>query len=567
MEVIKIKGNYKINPIISKLRVAAYVRVSTKLDMQLTSFESQKKYFENKIQQNEKWTLVEIYSDYGASGSNTNVRTNFMRMIRDAYNGKIDLILTKSISRFARNTVDTLKYVRELKTKGIGVYFEEEGIYTLNNSTELLLTVLSSVAQQESENISAHVKLGKEMKMLEGKTTQSRRPYGYNYNKKTKKYTINKYESKVIIEIFNKFLETKSLAKTIIYITEKNYKKCNRQNEWDKSTVSTILRNQRYIGIMATKKSIHPKIGSQMRRKNTGIENRYLIYDFNPKIIDEETFNKVQKILDKNIRPMKPIKTHDNEIRCGFCGGAVGIYKHYIESETLMCYNCCSKKKGSCSKSKTSKTQDIKEILIECLTKYLKEYIQKDRKVNIKSKSQIKEKEIIVRRKGVNVDLLLDKKINKGSYIEKNRIMNQRIHSINKDMDDYRCVMEKQNERKALEKDFYNFIVDKMNTKLSLFALLEELGLILIVGGYDEKNHAKPYMIRFVKFNTFRSFNRYEKIELFKKLTLNNEKEYLYNVLLDYKSKYIRKVKKEMPDRVRVVNKTVRVRLEIVEER
>ena len=151
-----------------KLRVAAYARVSTDSDEQATSFYSQQKYYMDKILSNPNWSFVEVYADEGISGTQAFKRDNFLRMIKDAKEGGIDLILTKSISRFARNTLDTLKYVRTLKDSNVAILFEEENINTLDMSGELLLTVLSSVAQQESETIGSHVKLGLKMKMKRG---------------------------------------------------------------------------------------------------------------------------------------------------------------------------------------------------------------------------------------------------------------------------------------------------------------------------------------------------------------------------------------------------------------
>ena len=143
-----------------RLRVAAYCRVSTDSEDQKNSYQSQLKYYNQKINDNIKWKFVDIYADEAISGTQDYKRSDFMRMIQDALDGKIDLILTKSISRFARNTLDTLKYVRMLKEKNIGILFEEENINTLEMAGELLLTILSSVAQEESETISSHVNLG-----------------------------------------------------------------------------------------------------------------------------------------------------------------------------------------------------------------------------------------------------------------------------------------------------------------------------------------------------------------------------------------------------------------------
>ena len=175
---------------IERMRVVAYARVSTDNDEQLNSYESQKKYYKEKIMSNDEWSFGGIYADEGISGTQDFKRENFMRMIEDALENKFDLILTKSISRFARNTLDTLKYVRLLKENNVAIIFEEEGINTLEMSGELLLTILSSVAQQESETISSHVKLGLKMKSQRGELVGFNNCYGYHYDSKTNKMII-----------------------------------------------------------------------------------------------------------------------------------------------------------------------------------------------------------------------------------------------------------------------------------------------------------------------------------------------------------------------------------------
>ncbi len=565
MEIIRIKGNKKYNPILTKIRVAAYVRVSTKFDLQINSFESQKKYYENKINQNENWILVDIYADEGISGTQTKKRENFLRMIKDAMSGKIDLILTKSISRFARNTVDALKYARKLKEKGIGIYFEEEGIYTLHTSTELLLTILSSVAQQESENISAHVKLGREIGMQEGRILKNKRPFGFNYNNKTKKYTINKREAKVVQIIFNYFLETKCINQTTMFLKNKKYKNYNNNTNWEKSSVGLILRNSRYIGIMETRKYIISSPREKKHIKNTGQENRYLIYDYNPKIISDEVFYKVQEILNNNIKEKSKTQFNRNIMRCGFCGCTLNILNKDTAGETLICNKMCSTKKEKCINSKSISTSIIKKVLIECLTKYLKKNINNndEHKKNIGKK----EREIILRKKSMNVESLINKKINKGKYIEINKEIDQKINSINKCITEYEEEQKRLNDKKEIEIKLYNDIVGKLDTKKNVYSLLKELKLTLIIGGFDEKDHSKPYMIRFILLNTFKKNGKRENVAMFKRFTLNNNEEFIYNVLLDYQSKHIKKMQKETDNGFKILNKKIRVRLEIVEEK
>lgn len=193
--------------VMSLLRVVPYARVSTDSEDQKNSYESQLKYYKKMIMENPEWEFVDIYADEAISGTLDYKRNDFMRMINDAYERKFDMIITKSISRFARNTVDTLKYVRKLKELNIAIYFEEEHINTLEMSGELLITILSAVAQQESENISTHVKLGLKMKKERGELIGFNSCLGYDYSIETKEITINNNEIDVVKYIFKRYCE------------------------------------------------------------------------------------------------------------------------------------------------------------------------------------------------------------------------------------------------------------------------------------------------------------------------------------------------------------------------
>ena len=193
-----IKGN---------LRVCAYARVSTEKEEQLNSYNFQLKYYEEKIKSNSDWLYVGIYADEGITGTLDYKREGFMKMMQDVTQNKFDMIITKSISRFGRNTVDTLKYVRALKEKEIAIYFEEERINTLEISGEIMLTVLSAMAQQESENISSHVKLGLQMKLKRGELIGYNGCLGYVYDKETKQISVNYEEVEIVRYIFERYCQ------------------------------------------------------------------------------------------------------------------------------------------------------------------------------------------------------------------------------------------------------------------------------------------------------------------------------------------------------------------------
>lgn len=193
------------NTIIDRKRVAAYCRVSTDGEEQLSSYRSQVKYYTELIEKNPDWMMAGIYADEAITGTQVTKREGFQKMILDCMAGQIDMVITKSISRFARNTLDTLKYVRMLKEKDIAVFFEDEKINTLSMDGELLLVVLSSVAQQEVENISTNVKKGLAMKMSRGEVIGFVGALGYDYDPQTKKMFINQEEAKIVQYIFNRY--------------------------------------------------------------------------------------------------------------------------------------------------------------------------------------------------------------------------------------------------------------------------------------------------------------------------------------------------------------------------
>src|SRR5690606_35307835 len=187
------------------LRVAPYARVSTDTEEQLSSYKSQVAYYTDLVSKRSDWVLVDIYADEAITGTQVTKREDFQRMINDCMDGKIDMIITKSISRFARNTLETLKYVRTLKEKNIAVFFEYENINTLTMNGELLLVILSSVAQQEVENISAIVNKGLKMKMKRGELVGFQSCLGYDYDVNTKQITVNQEEAKIVRYIFERY--------------------------------------------------------------------------------------------------------------------------------------------------------------------------------------------------------------------------------------------------------------------------------------------------------------------------------------------------------------------------
>jgi len=226
-----------------QLRVAAYCRVSTDSEEQLTSYEAQKNYYTDKIMTNPRWTMAGIFADEGITGTSAAKRPEFLRMIRQCRQKKIDLILVKSISRFARNTVDCLKYMRALRELGIAIIFEEQNINTLETDSEMLITMLGAFAQAESESISGNVKWGIRQAMREGKANiQYKRLYAYEKGEDGKPRIIPE-QAEVVRDIYDRFLAGQSLRMIKDSLEAKGILAVGGGTEWSIAVIRGILQN------------------------------------------------------------------------------------------------------------------------------------------------------------------------------------------------------------------------------------------------------------------------------------------------------------------------------------
>ena len=231
-----------------KLRVAAYCRVSTDSEEQATSYEAQIEHYTNYIKSNPEWELAGIFADEGITGTNTKKREEFNRMIEECMQGKIDMIITKSISRFARNTLDCLKYIRQLKEKNIPVYFEKENINTLDSKGEILLTIMASLAQQESQSLSQNVKLGIQYRYQQGKIhINHNRFLGYTKDKDGNLVIVPE-EAEIVKRIYREYLEGSSMLQIARGLEADGILTGAGNPRWHTSTINKILRNEKYIG-------------------------------------------------------------------------------------------------------------------------------------------------------------------------------------------------------------------------------------------------------------------------------------------------------------------------------
>ena len=277
-----------------QLRVASYSRVSTDFEEQLTSFHAQKSYYTDLIMRTPEWKLAGTYADEGISGASAEKRPDFMKMIRHCKKGKIDLIITKSISRFARNTLDSIKYVRKLKAMGVGVLFEKENINTLEENSEVILTILSSLAQEELNSLSLNVKMGKRMAMQEGRA-KFRYNNCYAYRKGADgEPEIIPEEAEIIKLIYKLYLNGRGVTTIVSELNEKKISSHSKDGIWRTSTIQSILENERYCGDMLLQKTFITDPISKKVRKNNGELPKYLIRNNHPAIISRETYEEVQ---------------------------------------------------------------------------------------------------------------------------------------------------------------------------------------------------------------------------------------------------------------------------------
>lgn len=305
-------------------RVAAYCRVSTDKDDQVNSLESQKRYFADYIERNPLWELSEVYVDEGITGTSTKKRRSFNHMITDAQSHKFDLIVTKGISRFARNTLDSIFYTRKLKELGIGVIFVNDNINTLEPDAELRLTIMSSIAQEESRKTSDRVKWGQKRRMEQG-VVFGRDMLGYDV--RDGKLFINTDGAEIVRLIFHKFVnEDKGTHVIARELREAGIPTATHMKKWSNTVILRVLRNEKYCGDLVQKKTFTPSYLNHEKKYNRGEEDFVVIRDHHEPIISRELFDKAQRELARRSPSEEQKAKHSNrycfsgKIKCGICG-------------------------------------------------------------------------------------------------------------------------------------------------------------------------------------------------------------------------------------------------------
>ncbi|AFV02350.1 Site-specific recombinase [Dehalobacter sp. DCA] len=284
-----------IKPQFKALRVAAYCRVSTTLEQQETSYEAQVSYYTEKIKSNPNWKLAGIFADDGKSATNTKKRDDFNAMIEDCMAGKIDMVITKSVSRFARNTVDSLQNIRKLKEKNVAVFFEKEGVNTLDGTGELLITILSSQAQEESRNLSENTRWGLVRRFENGIVSVNHNKFlGYTKDKNNELVIVPE-EAELVRRIFRLYLEGSSIVQITKILESEGITTVTGLDKWCPGTINKMLSNEKYMGDVLQQKTYTIDFLTKKRVLNKGIVPQYYIEDDHEAIIPKELYYQVQE--------------------------------------------------------------------------------------------------------------------------------------------------------------------------------------------------------------------------------------------------------------------------------
>lgn len=510
---------------VKRLRVAAYCRVSTDDEDQIKSYNSMVQYYTDLIQNNKEWSFVGVYADKAITGTKVDKRDEFQRLIQDCMDGKIDLVIAKSIPRFARNTLDTLKYVRMLKERNIAVYFEVEKINTLKDG-EFLITILSSVAQQEVENTSANVKKGLKMKMKRGEMVGFQGCMGYDYDVETKTLSVNEDGAKVVRYIFERYVTGAGSTMIARELNEQGIMTI-KGNPWVSSSVMGIINNEKYKGDLLLGKTFTVDPISKRRLENLGEEDRYYIHNHHEPIISEEMFARAQEIRSRRNGNQKHGTTPGKRekfsrqfafsclLECGFCGGNLSRRRWHSNSKykktIWQCVKATKEGKRFCPDSKGIPEQVIEEAFIESYRMLcrdnkdvLEEFLKRTEKTLGKNSAedQLNKLQRRIDNLSYKRKKLLDNYLN--GIIEQD-IYEETDVSLKTDLMNTKAKLEYFKQQKDEESSLQRRLAD-FKKALSKNEVLEEFdrGIFesiiekVIIGGYDENGEKDPYKITFI---------------------------------------------------------------------
>ncbi len=448
---------------LKKRRVAGYARVSTDHDDQTSSYEAQMKYYTEYITSRSDWAFVKMYSDEGISGTNMKKRLGFQEMVTDALAGKIDLIITKSISRFARNTVDSLTTVRKLKEVGVEIYFEKENIWTLDSKGELLITIMSSLAQEESRSISENITWSKRKMAAEGQVK-----FNYTHVLGFKEgeeggFEIDEEEAKIVRYIYGLFLKGENPNSIAKILTRNGISTPAGKKVWSYSTIKSILSNEKYKGDALLQKSFTVDFLTKTRKVNQGELPQYYVENNHEAIIDKAIFDMVQMELNKSRN--RSTTSYFGKVICGCCHGNYGRHTWYSNSKyKRFIYRCNHKYKGeakcdtphvSAEEIEQWSSQAISQLItnkeeiiqnLEMLMRTLENTKALETEIDTLSSLLLsiqEEAECLVSQSG---------KVAKNFYQQQYEMLVERYHNLQKAYDDkYQVLQEKKIKQKALQ--------------------------------------------------------------------------------------------------------------------
>lgn len=512
--------------ILERERVAAYARVSTAEEEQIGSFRSQIQYYTDKINENPDWVLVKVYADEAITGTKSEKRPGFQEMIQDCMDGKIDLILTKSISRFARNTMDMLTYVRMLRDRNIGVFFEKENLDTLSMKGELMLTILSSLAQQDVETISSNVKMGLKMKMKHGELVGYNGCLGYDYHREDKTITLNEQGAETVRMIYDLYLQgygTRIIAKRLIELGIPNKKGVV---QWTEGGIRGILKNEKYKGDVLLGKTYTVDPLSKRRLENFGEQDQFYIKNHHEPIISAGDWERAQEIRRSRTPNLSvtPDGTREKYTRkyafssmcvCGFCGSKLSRRTFHCNSKYTKtmwyCMRASKKGKEECPNCKAIEEKMIEEAFLESyklladhfddvldsVLETVKEVASDDK--SAKRLAQIK-KDITEaeRQRSRLTDFMLDGKITQEAYDEKYEEISEKVRKF---VDEKENLEENIKKQKDIGKR-----MSELRTALQEGEILDEFDRTVfesvvekvIVGEIGEDGTVDPYKLTFV---------------------------------------------------------------------
>lgn len=366
-----------------KLRVAAYCRVSTDSDEQATSYEAQIEHYTSYINGHPDWTLAGIYADDGISGTNTKKREEFNRMIDECMAGDVDMIITKSISRFARNTLDCLKYIRQLKEKSIPVFFEKENINSMDSKGEVMLTIMASLAQQESQSLSQNVKLGLQYRYQQGEIqVNCNRFLGFTKDE-NKRLIVVPEEAEIIKRIYREYLEGASMLKIKRGLEADGILNGAGNEKWHTSNINQILRNEKYIGDALLQKTYTTDFLTKTRVKNHGVVPQYYVENSHEAIIPREIFMQVQEeLIQRRIVHTSPngksrtfscIHCFSNMIVCGGCGEVFRRVHWNNRGKKSIVWRCVSRLEntGLFCEARTVLESTLEQVMVKAINQAL----------------------------------------------------------------------------------------------------------------------------------------------------------------------------------------------------